>query len=74
MGFRDHAANAWRLRVTRNGTDGPSDNKWGDYLTCRRHSPQLHTWVAAGYTLQGGGARTNIEPRYVHFGRKADTT
>jgi len=74
VGFQDQTSNAWRLRVTKNGTNGPTDNKWGDYLTCRRHSPILHTWVAAGYTLQGGGGRTSIEPRYVHFGRKADTT
>jgi hypothetical protein len=69
VGFRDDQANTWRLRATRNGTDGPNDGKWGDYLTCRRHSPQTATWVAVGYTLQGGGARTDVEPRYVHFGR-----
>ncbi len=69
VGFRDDGANLWRLRVTRNGSDGPIDGKWGDYLTCRRHFPQAATWVAVGYTLQGGGARTDIEPRYVHFGR-----
>jgi DNA replication protein DnaC len=49
--------------------DGPADGKWGDYLSCRRHSPQTNTWVAVEFTLQGGGERTNIEPRYVHFGR-----
>ena len=74
VGFRDDGANAWRLRVTRSGTNGPTDGKWGDYLTCRRHAPQPNTWVAAGYTLQGGGERQNIQPRYVHFGRRADTT
>jgi hypothetical protein len=74
VGFSDQTSSAWRLRVTRNGSHGPSDNKWGDYLTCRRHSPQLQTWVAGGYTLQGGATRTSIEPRYVHFGRQADTT
>ena len=25
-------------------------------------------------TLQGGGTRDDIEPRYVHFGRRADVT
>ncbi|HYU80325.1 MAG TPA: hypothetical protein VEK56_15150 [Vicinamibacterales bacterium] len=74
VGFWDASASAWRLRVTRNGTNGPNDNKWGDYLTCRRHAPRQETWVAAGFTLQGGGARQNIEPRYVHFGRRVDVT
>lgn len=74
VGFLDQSVAAWRLRVARSGTDGPADGKWGDYLTCRRHSPQPDSWVAAGYTLQGGGARTNIQPRYVHFGRHADSS
>jgi hypothetical protein len=74
VGFWDRDASAWRLRVTRNGTNGPTDHKWGDYVTCRRHSPQSHTWVASGVTLQGGGARGNVEPRYVHFGRRVDLT
>ena len=74
VGFWDRDASAWRLRVTRNGTNGPTDHKWGDYVTCRRHSPQHHTWVASGVTLQGGGARRNVEPRYVHFGRRVDLT
>ena len=74
VGFRDQAANLWRLRVARNGTNGPNDTKWGDYLTCRRHVPRAETWVAAGYTLQGGGTRDSIQPRYVHFGRRVDVT
>jgi hypothetical protein len=57
----------WKLALTRNGTNAPSDTKWGDYLTCRRHSPDGTSWIAAGYTLQGGSDRTNIEPRFVHF-------
>jgi hypothetical protein len=69
VGFRDDTAGAWRLRTTRDSSHGPADGKWGDYLTCRRHSPQTNTWVAVGFTLQGGGARTDIEPRYVHVGR-----
>jgi hypothetical protein len=69
VGFWDETDSVWRLRVTRNGTHGPGDGKWGDYLTCRRHSPRTDTWVAAGFTLQGGNTRANIQPRYVHFGR-----
>lgn len=71
VGFREEPQGSWRLRVTRSGTHTPTDGKWGDYLTCRRHAPQDDTWVAAGFTLQGGGARQNIQPRYVHFARRS---
>src|SRR5207244_2692192 len=60
------------LQTTRTGTNGPSDEKWGDYLTCRRHSPDGLTWIATGFTLQGGGSRSDVEPRVVHFGRWRD--
>ena len=60
-------AGVWRLVIARASTHAPTDRKWGDYLTCRQHAPDLASWIAAGYTLQGGGARTNIEPRFVHF-------
>lgn len=70
VGFWDEVANGWRLRVTRNGTNGPGDGKWGDYLTCRRQSPDSNNWVAAGFTLQGGTTRANIQPRYVRFARQ----
>lgn len=72
VGLWDDAANRWSLLATKNGTHGPSDNKWGDYLTCRRHAPDGRTWLAAGFTLQGGGTRDRIEPRVVHFGREEE--
>ena len=72
VGLWDDLANSWNLAVARQGTHGPGDGKWGDYLTCRRHSPDGLTWVAAGYTLQGGSSRNEIEPRIVHFGRQRD--
>ncbi len=37
------------------------------YLTCRRHSPDDTSWIASGYTLQGGPNRSNIVPQFVHF-------
>jgi hypothetical protein len=58
---------AWSLAQTAAGTNAPGDTKWGDYLTCRRHDPDGATWIATGYTLQGGSARTNIVPRCVQF-------
>jgi hypothetical protein len=72
VGIWNEATNRWELRATKGGTDGPADNKWGDYLTCRRYAPEGRAWIASGYTLQGGGARANIEPRVVVFGREGD--
>lgn len=70
VGIFDEDQRRWRLSGTRNSTDGPSDSKWGDYLTCRRRSPDGLTWLATGFTLQGGGSWSSIEPRVVHFGRR----
>jgi hypothetical protein len=71
VGIWQGATNVWQLADTKAGTNGPQDGKWGDYLTCRRHSPDGQTFIASGYTLQGGGLQSNIEPRYVHFGAGA---
>jgi hypothetical protein len=60
--------NTWQLVDTKAGTSGPDDRKWGDYLTCRRHAPDGQTFIASGYTLQGGALPSNLELRYVHFG------
>ena len=69
VGAWDGVAGKWELVGTRDSTHTPNDGKWGDYVTCRRDSPDTGTWVAVGYTLQGGGARANIEPRLVRFKR-----
>jgi hypothetical protein len=67
IGVWDDASHTWKLMSTRDGTNGPSDNKWGDYLAIRRHSPDGQMWYASGYTLQGGSTFNFIEPRLVHF-------
>ena len=72
VGIRDDYSNGWQLMGTVNGTHGPTDTKWGDYLACRRHSPDGITWIATGYTLQGGGTRESVQPQLVHFGRRRD--
>lgn len=64
VGHRGAAGN-WELQATRNGTATANDGKWGDYLTCRLH-PQGQ-FLASGYTLQGGGDRSDIQPRVVEF-------
>jgi uncharacterized repeat protein (TIGR01451 family) len=65
---------SWDLTTTINGTNGPSSNRWGDYLGIRPHGAQPLTWVASGFTLQGGTAPRDIEPRYVRFRMAADKT
>lgn len=70
VGARDDAAGAWRSAYSRLGTHSPAEATWGDYLTCRASGPRNDAWVAAGYTLEGGEARTNIVPRVVKFGLK----
>ena len=67
VGVRDDPAGAWSAVISQQGSDSPNDPKWGDYLTCRAHSTASATWVAAGYTLQGGGTRQDILPRVVRF-------
>jgi hypothetical protein len=68
IGFRDDAAGSWVLATAEASTHSPVQPKWGDYLTCRRHAPDGVTWIAAGYSLQGGGNIVNVKPHYVHFG------
>lgn len=72
VGIWDDYSNCWQLQVTRPGTNGPKEGKWGDYLACRRHSPDGLTWIATGFSLQGGESRDSIEPQLVHFGRHRD--
>lgn len=72
VGLRDDGAGTWKTVFSVVASNSPTTAAWGDYLTCRVHAPFRHTWVAAGYTLQGGSDRRNIEPRYVHFGFEKD--
>ena len=69
VGVWDGVAEKWELQVTASGTNGPVDNKWGDYLACRRALPDRSRWLATGFTLEGGGTRTDAVPRIVVFTR-----
>lgn len=73
VGGWDEANRRWVLQATRDGTHGPGDGKWGDYLTCRPHSPDLRTWLAVGYALRNGSGRQHIEQRLVRFGLNPGT-
>ncbi len=59
------------LTVTQ-GTNGPADDEWGDYLTTRRMVPYGNTWAGSGFMQSGGSADGNATPRYIWFGRERD--
>jgi len=54
------------------GTRGPSDDKWGDYLTVRRMYPKTKLFAATGYTLQSGAGTSDATPSFTVFGRSSD--
>ncbi|MFO0891462.1 MAG: hypothetical protein U0790_20250, partial [Isosphaeraceae bacterium] len=57
----------WDLVEVAEGTNGPSQAIWGDYLAVRPHGRQDNTLVATGFVLQGGTTVENVVPRFVHF-------
>lgn len=67
VGSFDSALGTGALQSVKNGTNGPSDGKWGDYQTCRQNSNNRRHWLAISYSLQGGPDRNNIEPVIVEF-------
>ena len=58
---------SWQLITAKQGTNGPVDGKWGDYLAVRPHGEHRQSWVATGFTLQAGAGRDSIVPSYIHF-------
>jgi hypothetical protein len=66
----------WNMIKLVNGTNGPSATQspfeWGDYLRVRPFSGVGPTWIASGWTLQGGVQDLNVEPRYFIFGKASD--
>ena len=67
VGVRTAAGTSWNLAGIVASTQGPTQPKWGDYLTVRRDDPNGVQWVATGYSLQGGGGIANITPHFVRF-------
>ena len=67
VGARDDVGGAWTTVYAKLGSDSPGVATWGDYLTCRVPSGSGDSWVAAGYTLEGGDTRQDILPRVVSF-------
>jgi hypothetical protein len=52
---------------TRASTDAPASQLWGDYCSCATKDPAGTSWVATGFTLQGGTGDNSIQPQYVEF-------
>jgi hypothetical protein len=67
VGVRAAGGTAWNLRTVVRSTNSPDDDKWGDYLSCRRDHPNGDEWVASGYSLQGGGGLASVAPHFVRF-------
>ena len=62
----------WEIYLVRQGTQGPSSNRWGDYFTVAPFQPNGLGWVATGTTMQGCGVTGCKETRYMLFGRERD--
>ena len=58
---------SWDLVEIAEGTNGPSQAIWGDYLAVRPHGRQDNSLVATGFVLQGGTTVENVVPRFIHF-------
>lgn len=67
VGVLDESTGTWRTTTSAVSTNGPSDGQWGDYIICRPHPTRSTSWIASGFTLQGGQNRRNVEPRVVIF-------
>jgi hypothetical protein len=67
VGVLGSTGTSWATARAAASTHPPRDGKWGDYITIRPHPRRPTGWVAAGFTLQGGQDRRNVEPRVVCF-------
>jgi hypothetical protein len=67
VGWFDERAGSWDMTTGAISTHGPRDGVWGDYLDIQPDPRRITYWVASGFVLNGGSARTNVEPRVVTF-------
>ena len=52
------------------GMRGPSQQRWGDFLTIRRHYPHTRLFAATGYVLRSGSGEQDSTANYTVFGRR----
>jgi hypothetical protein len=57
----------WKVIQVVNGTNGPSADRWGDYITIRPINGEGPGWIGSGWTLYGGTENENVLPRYFKF-------
>lgn len=62
----------WECIFPRFGTNGPSNNGWGDYFAVRPFGLGGLAWHATSFTQQGGKLGSNVETRNYIFGRERD--
>lgn len=67
LGWFDSASGTWQLTTAVSGTSGPNDNRSGDYHDVHAHPAMSTSWVATGFTLEGGANRTDVVPRFFKF-------
>jgi hypothetical protein len=58
--------------TTFTGARGPTDQKWGDYLTVRRNYSNERLFCATGYTLQSGAGASDATPNLTIYGRSTE--
>lgn len=68
----DVNGDTWESHWVRSSTDGPSRDRWGDYVASRPHEAYPNTWTSTGFTLQGGSGNANAHPQWVWYGRQRD--
>lgn len=67
VGVLDTTGTTWATTRVVASTHAPTDGKWGDYVTIRPHPRYPTSWIASGFTLQGGTSRSNVDPNVVVF-------
>jgi hypothetical protein len=67
VGKLDLDTMTWSLRRSVLGTNGPADNKCGDYLCCSSDTENDAGWISSGFTLNGGRTRLFVRPHLVFF-------
>lgn len=60
------------LYITAIGTHNRPDGRYGDYFTCHPHEPCDMFFNATNYALYGGTNVSNVNARYIEFGRNRD--
>ncbi|WP_051062500.1 hypothetical protein [Ilumatobacter nonamiensis] len=67
VGWLDPDVGTWVMTTATASTHGPGDGKWGDYIDLLPDPTRTTYWIASGFTLDGGNARTNVRPQVVTF-------